>query len=336
MREHNEGQSPEQDPVGNLVRLAQRHDDVPKERAARVRETARAEWQRLYKRRQRSRRIAAGFVTLAAAAAIILAFWLPQLNNRQQPLIATEWQVERIVGAGWLVDGELRSSLDGVRLFELGQQIETSAGGFVSLRSATGQQLRLDERSTIRRINDGVLELVAGAVYVDSNESAQTANIITPHGTIQELGTQYEVRLEDDAVRLRLREGAVRLTTKSGVRHEVSDGEEFVLRRNGEFSRVAVSSHDPLWGWTTRVARVPINSGATVDEFLRWYSREHGLRLVYAGTKLLQLAEETVVEGALNELSPRQALEVVMTTSELSATQADRELVVTPLPSSAF
>jgi len=336
MTDNKQQPNADQDPVGRLVRLAERHDDIPQERAARVKEAAQLEWMQQIQRRRRSRRNRYGLMLAAAAAAVLIALWLPRIGVPAPRAATPGWQIEKIVGAAWLVDGDHREALFAEHQLRLGERIETSAGGFVSMRTANGQQFRLDERTAVQRLADGRLEILSGATYVDSNESVQTAAIVTPHGLIQELGTQYEVRIEVDRVQLRLREGAVRLTASDGTRHEISDGEEFVLLTDGQASRTAISPRDPRWSWTSRVATVPIVSGSSVDQFLRWYARENGLRLFYADTALLRFAEESVIEGEWSELTPEQALEAVLATSQLEAREAEGELVVKPLPSSAF
>ena len=68
----------------------------------------------------------------------------------------------------------------------------------------------------MRPLSPSEIELSAGAVYIDTGSESARFAVRTPLATARDLGTQFEVRLLDDTLRLRVRSGIVEL--KDGVR----------------------------------------------------------------------------------------------------------------------
>lgn len=134
-------------------------------------------------------------------------------------------------GAAWRYP-----SLPGLFLASLSDH-RTATGEVRELRLADGTQVWLgtasacDEDFTLalRR-----LTLVAGEILV--NTAADTSRpfvVDTPHGRLRALGTRFSVRLEDQATRLAVYEGAVQVRTADGVGLVVQAGFRTRLTRAG-------------------------------------------------------------------------------------------------------
>jgi ferric-dicitrate binding protein FerR (iron transport regulator) len=196
----------------------------------------------------------------------------------------------------------------------------------VALRFADGTSVRLDVGSRVRPVSAGVIELSAGAVYVDTGREAGRFEVRTPVATARDIGTQFELRLIDRAVRLRVRTGVVEL--RDGTRTVAGrSGTEVAFSDTGAVSR-PIAAHGSEWDWTAAVSPALEIEGVALATFLESMSREHGWALVYGDPSLSREAAGIVLHGSVEELSPRDALDVTLKTSGLRYRLGDGELVV--------
>ncbi|HET8947041.1 MAG TPA: FecR family protein, partial [Candidatus Polarisedimenticolia bacterium] len=294
---------------------------VPAERAARVKEAVRAEWRAATAAPARgvitpaparglafTRRFAALAAVLLAAVAIpLLRGWRPF----PQPA-ATLARVE--IGSPALPAGTMLSS---------GALLETRDGDRLALRLASGHSVRLDTGSRARLVSAGILELLEGAIYVDSGApspagaAGRAVDIRTPAGTVQDIGTQFEVRLADAAVRVRVREGMVTLRRTAGP-VEVQAGRELLIGPDGRASEAAIEDPGTAWAWTGEVAPMMAIDGRSLGEFLDWFGRERGLTIRYADADLAASAPGIRLSGSIEGMTLDEALASVLSISGLS------------------
>ena len=129
------------------------------------------------------------------------------------------------------------------------------------------------------------IEVLAGAVYVDAGltrASSQSLQIDTPAGAVRHLGTQYEIRLLQPGTRIRVREGRVELSDRSGSTEQLAAGEQLIVSANGIHERAMVAADAPDWSWVTAVAPPFDIEGRSLNEFLAWVSRETGVEVAFA------------------------------------------------------
>ena len=182
-----------------LLRIAGARRAVPGDRAARVRAAVHAEWRAATKRRVDQRRVLATAAFLAAAATVVFA--VGRLVILEQPaapislvaLVATIDQLEglprRLLDPDSVTDSAIRLG-DSIRV---GEWIVTDERARVGLRFRDGTSVRLDVLSRARLLSAGMIELVAGAVYVDTERESGRFEVRTPLATARDLGTQFEV-----------------------------------------------------------------------------------------------------------------------------------------------
>ena len=119
-----------------------------------------------------------------------------------------------------------------------GSTVTTSAGT-LAMTLTSGVHLRLDASSTVRVDSATDVALERGAVYVDSagahptQPGASPISIHTPAGLVRDIGTQFEVRLAGAGIRIRVRDGQVRVTYANGVDARADAGEELFSRPDG-------------------------------------------------------------------------------------------------------
>jgi transmembrane sensor len=200
-----------------------------------------------------------------------------------------------------------------------GSTVTTAGASRVSLRLESGHSVRLDAESSVHLLADGRLALDRGAVYVDSDgapEGEAPVVVSTPLGRVREIGTRFEVRLEAEALRVRLRDGAV-VVRADGAEHEVAAGEELLVSELDGVHRTTISPHDPAWAWTASIAPILPLEGRPAREFLEWYARERGLRLAFSDAEIAASTSDIELSGSARGLELDEALQVVLRTSRL-------------------
>ena len=263
---------------------------------------------------------------MAAAASLILAITmqlLPVGNGVPQRTAATIL-VESLAGPAWI-----RSTGEGgtlqPRALEAGDEVPlesrltTDDGGRAAIRLASGHSVRLDGETSIRLLDAGSIALDEGAIYVDSGLEARSAtplDVHTPLGLVREIGTQFEVRLEGDSVRVRLREGAV-VVHHGNQTHEVQGGSELELDPDGSVTRRELSTYGPVWEWVVGITPALDLEGRTTRTFLDWVARERGWTLVFADEAVARSADEIVLGGTVERLTLEQALDAVLPTCKM-------------------
>ncbi len=330
MNDQDPDRAQDRDDIGTLIRLAEQDSKIPTARAARVGEAAHEQWTQEIERRRRRRRV--GSVLAAAAMIAGVAFLIRAIpgsgSNGATTITAHIEQLEGRVetaalgGDAWSVvaAGDTINAVTTVRTMT----------GRLSLRLDSGHCVRLDRDSELRFLDEGGLELVAGTIYIDSGPQGKIAGIDlhTPYGIVQEIGTQYEARMSDGVLRLRLREGSVILRRPDGD-HTVDAGNELRVSSTRDPEIVPIEAFGPRWDWVSEIAPIPDFQGRTADEFLRWLAREKGWTLAFADNDVANAARQTVLEGDLRRFSPDEALQIVTTTSRLRYTTEAGVLRVT-------
>jgi hypothetical protein len=156
--------------------------------------------------------------------------------------------------------------------------------------------------------------------------------VATPLGRVDDVGTQFEVRLMPVAtgasrLRLRVREGEVRVETARAT-HHARAGQELLVDPDGGAQRASVAPDDGGWAWAARTAPELVIEGRTLATFLDQATRELGLRwrMVEPGTE--RPAAAIVLHGSVAGLTPEEAIDVVLTGSGLTSERRDGELRV--------
>jgi ferric-dicitrate binding protein FerR (iron transport regulator) len=226
-------------------------------------------------------------------------------------------RVERVVGAV-----RLEGDFEGFRPVVEGEQLATGTtlitgdDGRTALHWGDRASLRLDRATRVRLVEPNRVELLAGALYVDSPSGAGDLRVTTRWGEVREIGTQFEVRANDEVLRVRVREGLVELRP-GGRTYEAASGVELSLAADGRLTRRSITTHDRDWEWVTSIAPSFELDGRSLGEFLAWVSRETGREVRYSDPELAATAPEVVLGGAVVDLSPAQALLAVLPTCGL-------------------
>lgn len=292
----------EEEQVRKLLEEAGPRPEVPPEDMAKIKAAFRAEWEE-HVRRRRSPDRRLWLLAASIVLVIALGWWLWPASSAQ---------VARVEGTSGKGEGEEILSGTGV----------VTEKDPLALRLEGGASLRLDVDTQVRLVSTSVIELRRGAVYLDS-EGTGTVAVQTPFGTVTEVGTQFEVRLLESALRVRVREGAVLVDS-----HRADAGTEMVLREDGSVTRSRIAAWGPPWDWVLKTAPPLQIEGLTLAEVLKRVVRETGWTVRYEDPGIAASAGGIVVHGNVEPLAPEQALEVVVPGAGLEHRVEDGVLIL--------
>ena len=308
-----------EDDVAPLLHLAGPRPRLPEERVEPIRTAAREVFRRQARRTARRRQLGWA-VGVGVAASLLLTVGLvvrePAGRDSRQPVAIFEVRSGEVSAT----DAMGRPSGPGAVL--AGMVVTTGAGGRAAVRLPSGPAVRIDAESSVRFDSSRSLTLERGALYVDSGAAHPVDSgleIATVLGSVRDVGTQFEARLLTGAerdpasasLRIRVREGKV-LVTRGGEEHQAHAGGELVLQADGGLQQSEVAIYGPGWDWVQHAAPALAIEGASLADFLRWVSRETGLRWRFAGPRAGEAPEDIILHGSIDGLTAEEALAVVL------------------------
>jgi hypothetical protein len=321
--------------IERLLRAAGGRVQPSAEMQAQVREAVHAQWsQAVSQRRHRRQRM----WVAAAASVVIVAVGTIVVRTQIAAPVGVVANVSHSVGdvrsrggrwAAWepaRVSGAVHD----------GDTVVTGANGHAALALADGVSLRLDHSTRIAFEDAEHVEVLAGAVYVDSGLSsaraAKSLQVRTPAGAVRHIGTQYEVKLVEPGTRVRVREGRVELTPDGSQSVTVQAGEQATISSTGALARVRIATSGSEWDWVLHAAP-PFNiDGRRVRDFLEWAGRELGREIVFATPDSEAEANRAVLSGSTVGLTPTEAIAAVLPTTRLRSLERGDQLVIALAP----
>lgn len=323
-----EGAAPPDDGVGRLIQLAGARPAVPEERHERVRTVVHTHWRRTVSReRRRGLAVRLGLpLATAAAVAILLGAGLLLRDRFRGASMASVATIVRAEGRVLRLDGR---AAEAGGFLDASAGLRTGAGGRAALRTASGVSIRVDRETALRLPATGVVELERGAIYVDTeNSGARGAfEVRTSLGVIADVGTQFEVRLGDDGLRLAVRTGAASLT-RDGRTSAAAGGTRLHVDAGGavETSTVPLDGED--WDWVQAIAPPFELEGRTLGDYLDWFERESGRRVTFADPSIADSSRAIILHGSTSGIRPGDTPDAVLPACGLRHRLDDGVLVV--------
>jgi ferric-dicitrate binding protein FerR (iron transport regulator) len=315
------------DALGELVRVAGRRSSPPHEDYVQVLEAATRAWQRKL-RSQRRRR------WLYAAAAVLTATGVGVATLRhlmpQEMTVGTAAVVHGSVGMRFANDDTWQPIQTGAAI-PAGAVVRTGANGGLALALEGGAAVRVKEQGELRLESAHTLRLRIGTVYVDSGLGRRPASlrIETDSGTVRDVGTIFELHTSPNALRIRVREGRVEIDTPGQpARFQSKAGEQLEIDPRGAARRSLITPNDPVWTWAEALAEVPDIEGRPLLYLLAWVARETGRQLQFQEPAIEAQAREVVLHGKTRDLAPLQALELMLSTTDLEYVLPSDEVIV--------
>lgn len=299
--------------LSNLLRLVGNRPVVPDEVRERVRRSLHAQWRRGTRIRIWRKR----FLFAMSAAAVVMVLYTASLwlVTRSLPSAVPLGFVENRAGTVLATlghSGDQKSQVLSRGDFLLSNSwLETGENGRAMLHLLNGPTVRMDVNTRFYFSSESSFVLDRGTVYVDSEGTGAKLVLLTSHGTIKNLGTQFEVNVNPEALRLRVREGAV-ILQRNGSEEQAAAGTQLSITRQGTSSRTELASYSPSYDWLSEIGPTYHLEGTSLNEFLGWISRESGLKVEYADPAIQQSSSRIVLHGSVRGLRPEEMPSVVL------------------------
>jgi ferric-dicitrate binding protein FerR (iron transport regulator) len=323
-----------------LVRDAGARPAPGADRTARVRAAVERDWRAQARARRLRRWLGVSGAALAAAAAVVLV-----VRQRSTAPLPPPTPIAHVAAAHGpvtvaIAGGDAAPAAIGETI-AAGSRIRTDGTSRATMTFIDGGELRVDVNTDATLVDARTIQLDRGAIYLDSDGSTPGhLTITTAAGTVRDIGTRFEVRAGlfrqgsegqgDRDLRIRVREGAVQLE-RAGRIDRAPTGTELLARADGTVSTRALDPFDAGWAWTAEAAAPFVVERATLEAFLQWTAREGGWTIEWSDA-LRRRARTTVLHGAVDGMTPGEALEVVLPTCGLSAEFAAGRLRLRPVP----
>lgn len=322
------------DDIGQLLRLAGPRDAVPADRRLRVRAAVHAEWRQQTRARARRILMFRSLGALAAAALVLLGVRLAVRDDVVMPTPGRELASIEVL-SGFVRPISASQSAARATALKIGDRIregegvDTSRDGQAALRLAGGASVRMDRGTRLTLVSDTEMVLDAGAIYVDSGEKPGSGalEIRTKLGVVRDIGTRFEVRLAEFGLRVRVRDGLVRLS-RDRRSYDAQRGNELTLDMEGGILRRTVPVHGTQWAWAAGIAQPFELEGRSLRDFLDWIAGENGWSVRFADAVVEKKSQTTILHGSVQRLTPEEALSAVLPASGVSYRLEDGVLMV--------
>jgi ferric-dicitrate binding protein FerR (iron transport regulator) len=299
----------------------------PQTDAAEIRAAVYAEWDAMTSPRIIWRRLGFG----AAAAALLAAVARLAIATRPPVQLPTVARVERLQGAVLVsVDGGPGVALRNGDPVAADSALTTGAGE-VALRLVQGGSLRLAPRTRLLLTAANAADLSTGALYFDSEQrttGAERFSVVTSHGTLRDVGTQFVVQVDNASLEVSVRDGSVSLARGPDA-FAAGAGEKLLAADNAnEVHRESIATFGADWAWVERLAPPFDINGRHLNEFLQWVASQTGRTLVFADAATERIARDTVLNGSI-DLEPLPKLVAVLALTDLDYSMDGGRLVIT-------
>lgn len=313
------------DDVERLLRLAGRRPEVADDELDRLRPLALAAMRDGLARRADSRRRRLGLAVAALAALVVLAVATGLLGgagllgdaSSPAPAIAVA-RLEHVSGSVSAAGDAVVAGGELVAGTELATGDAASGAGHAALATTAGHRLRLDAGTRLAILDPSRLELRAGAVYVETGPAAGGIEIGTPIGSVRDLGTRFELRLDGDgALLVRVRDGRVALDRPTGGTVEAAAGRELRAGAEGPVEQAPAEVYGASWDWIAAASPGFAIEGRPLRAYLDWVAAEAGWSLDLSAPGLDSAgldpaALDTLLHGDVAGLDREAALAVVL------------------------
>jgi ferric-dicitrate binding protein FerR (iron transport regulator) len=306
-----------------LLREVGARDEPSPATAAEVMSAVHAEWLNIVQERRRHQRVLAWRMAAGAVLAIGATTFAYRFMAPAPAQFASVSYVD-----GHLLAGKGNSKAearDVGQVILVGENMQTDAQSRAAVSFPDGLSLRLDHDTQLTVDATDRITLAAGAVYIDAPPSATSANTLTVEtsaGSVQHVGTQYEVRTQPDAMVVSVREGRVRVMT-SNISDTGEAGQVLHLTNDGELRRSTLDATDPHWQWAMQAGPQFDIDNQPLAAFLQWVARETGRHVVYSTPEAEAAARAVKLRGSIAGLDADVALTTVLATTRLRRYQTN-------------
>lgn len=330
--------------IEELLREVGARNEPSSETAREVMSAVHAEWLDIVQQRRRQQRVVAWRIAAGVVLAVLVTTFAYRFMAPEAMQVASVAYVDgRLLASTDDTDPEARVNGQFIRV---GDTVQTDAQSRAAVSFPDGVSLRLDHDTRFTVDASDRITLAAGAVYIDApsgnthskntgRDDSLTVN--TRAGSVQHVGTQYEVRTQGDVMLVSVREGRVLVTSPTSS-NTGEAGQVLRLSTDGEVTRSILAATDPYWQWALQAAPTFDIENQSLAAFLQWIARETGRHIVYSSPQAEAAAAGVKLRGSIAGLDADAALVAVLSTTQFRRYQTDASEIgieLTPTDSSA-
>ena len=287
-----------------------------------VRDHVHAEWRAVTNKRKTNRRLVSWSIAASIVVVVFAGLNMIRMGGVSETQVAS---IDKSFGSIYMLgeNSELLES-NNARAVTAGQTIITDQDSGIGFAWAEGGSLRIDESTRIEFLSRDSIYLRSGRVFFDSKPvlPASTTNtvaklkIITDHGEVTHVGTQYMASADGSTLTISVREGEVTLETPSSIESALG-GQQLQIRGGTAVDVVNINPYGDYWKWIEPMSPAANVDGRSLHEFLGWVSHETGLALRFANDDVESSAIDEVLVGTV-DTDPTSALRIWMLGSDLN------------------
>ncbi|HEY0686778.1 MAG TPA: FecR family protein [Steroidobacter sp.] len=308
--------------IEELLRAVGARDEPSSEATRDVMSAVHAEWRDIVQQRRRQQRVVAWRYAAGVALAVLVSTFSYRYLTPEAAQVAS------------VANGRLMASTDNTdptvraigEFIRVGDIVQTDAQSRAAVSFPDGLSLRLDRDTRVTVDAADRITLASGAVYIDApSDGAKGSDALTVNthaGSVQHVGTQYEVRTQNDAMLVSVREGRVLVTSPTSS-DTGEAGQVLRLNTDGQLTRSILAATDPYWQWTLQAAPTFDIDNQPLAAFLQWIARETGRHLVYATPDAEAAAASVKLRGSIQGLDADAALAAVLSTTQFRRYRTD-------------
>jgi ferric-dicitrate binding protein FerR (iron transport regulator) len=316
----------EEDAIARLIAGAGPLTVAAPEEEAAIRNVVHAEWRAMVDGRRRVRGRWMAIAASVAFIAVLAVGWRSTHRGEPVPVVQVAMLSQSVPDIVIRRAEELPQRAFPRGMLVSNDVLETAEQG-VRIQMASGTHLRIAPHSRVRFQDRERLALDRGALYFDGKEHEAALAVTTPFGTVQHMGTRYLMQLLPSSLVVSVRDGSVRVD--AGDRKISIDAhQQASIDRDGRAQREQLSSAADMWGWVDALAAPIVIENLPLDRFLEWAARETGREVVYRDDNTRRAASETVLHGSIEHLTPRQAVETMLATTDFKQTARGERIEV--------
>jgi ferric-dicitrate binding protein FerR (iron transport regulator) len=310
--------------IEQLLREVGARSEPSPDTASEVMSAVHAEWLDIVQQRRRQRRIVGWRIAAGVTLAILVSTFAYRYMAPEPAQVASIAHVDGRLMAS--TDDDVTEARTDGQLIRVGDTVETDAQSRAAVSFPDGLSLRLDHNTRFTVDATDRITLAAGAVYIDApsghTNNANALTVDTRAGSVQHVGTQYEVRAQADAMLVSVREGRVLVSHPLGS-NTGEAGQVLRLSTDGELTRSVLDATDPYWQWALQAAPAFDIENQTLAAFLQWIARETGRHVVYSSPQAEAAAAGVKLRGSIEGLDADAALAAVLSTTQFRRYQTD-------------
>lgn len=291
--------------------------------AATARDAVRLEWRAVSGKHRFRKKM----LRFAVAATVVIGLGLMFNSIRvTEPELTIVASIKKSFGSIYVLgDQSELTRADNLAAIHAGEVIVTGDDAGIALAWANGGSVRLDRSTEVEFRDDNTVYLRSGQIYFDSMPSELFAEvkaagkssfvIETDYGIVTHTGTQFMTRVDDEELRVSVREGRVDIAGQY-YPYTAERGEQVLFSGRQRPVVLSVPEYGAVWDWIGQTSPPVDVDGQSVEVFLDWVGRELGMSIEYGNDDVEQIARQAILEGQVGT-EPKEALRLRMLTAAL-------------------